>query len=149
MLLKNIFMMALLVVSAGVAQAQPIPLLEAGRYELAEGDKELCPGELTFSEKAVRRQFLAVGGLYRYEVKNSQSILESDLDPKCEFREQTRSELNTAGESKLVRVNEEVCSGKTTSRITSTAVVTKLKVQLTHEIEGVTPYTCVWKKADL
>ncbi|XGC80163.1 hypothetical protein ACES2L_12605 [Bdellovibrio bacteriovorus] len=147
MFLRNI-VLALSLIIGFSAQAQTLTLLEAGRYELVDGEKELCADELNFSEKAVTQKSLALGGSYRFDAKNSQKIVESDLDANCEFREQTIHEKNSADETTLVRINQEVCAGKITSNIKSTATVSKLKLELTHDIQGSLPYTCIWKKAD-
>nr|WP_295900572.1 hypothetical protein [uncultured Bdellovibrio sp.] len=125
------------------AHAQKAAFLEAGKYQLTSGEKALCRS-LSISESDLQAKRLSIGGLYDFEVGNSNHNIESDIDPDCEFREQNRVQ-NRSNDTLLVRINEEYCKGTLRSKTVSAAVITPNEIQIRHQVDGA-EVNCVWQK---
>lgn len=122
--------------------AQAESVLKAGNYRLVSGDKGLCLN-FSISKSDAAAKNLVLGGLYSFEVGNSNHVIESDLDPECVFKEQNER-IDEGEETKLTRINEEVCKGKTVSRTVSTAMFGNGAIKLRHEIQPEVAYSCEW-----
>lgn len=130
-------------VGFGISAQAKVNTLSAGNYSLVEGEKNLCLN-FSLSERDAQAKQISLGGLYSYETVNAARSIESDIDPACEFREQ--SHRDEQGEvTVLTRVNEEYCKGRLRSRTVSTASIRHDEIQVRHEISGAPAFTCVWK----
>lgn len=138
-----LFVVSLLFTSMGFAKT--ITTLDTGNFILVKGEKGLCRNFAILEADLFSKRF-EVGGFYRFEVANSDYNVESDLDPECTFREQNRKVIVSSSETTLIRVNEEICKGQVSSRTTSTASLRQDEIQISHELNGVDPYICLWKR---
>lgn len=141
--MKTLFLVASILIGF-TAQAQN-RLVEAGSYELKSGPKNLC-NSFPISKRDLDGKSITISGSYTYQYQNSVSVLESDIDPDCEFREENQRSGNASTELTLTRTNEEVCSGKLHSRTVSTLTLRPGEIKVVHATEGDAPYTCEWKK---
>lgn len=117
---------------------------QAGSYELETGVEMLC-SEFTLSEKDFQSKSITIGGQYAFETKISTHVIESDIDPECEFREQNFRE-NSDGHLTLTRINEEYCNGKLRSKTVSAATFKDKMITVRHQVDAAAAYTCVWKR---
>lgn len=134
---------SLLFTSVGFAQT--ITTLDTGSFVLVKGEKELCRN-FAIKEADLFSKKFEFGGFYRFEVANSDYNVESDLDPNCTFREQNRKVIVSSSETTLIRVNEEICKGQVSNRTTSKASLRQDEIQISHELNGIDPYICIWKR---
>lgn len=118
--------------------------IQAGSYELETGVEMLC-GEFTLNANDIQSKSILIGGQYAFETKLSTHVIESDIDPECEFREQNLRENSESGLT-LTRINEEYCKGSLRSKTISTATFEKETISVRHQIDAAPAYTCVWKK---
>lgn len=139
---KTVVVILLTILSGSVHARQSI-LLEAGEYQLVSGEKHLCRN-FTLSQKETLGKYITIADQYGFEVGKSHHVIESDIDPQCEFREENRLE-NTANETLLVRLNQEYCRAKLRSSTRSEVRIQTQRIELRHEIDGAS-YTCVWEK---
>lgn len=126
-----------------VAQTKSVEL-QTGSYELATGVEMLC-SDFTLNEKDLQSKSILIGGQYAFETKNSTHVIESDIDPECEFREQNVRE-NSENGTALTRINEEYCKGSLRSKTISTATFDKSTITVSHQVDAAAAYTCIWKK---
>ena len=126
--------------------AAGIDALDAGEYKLKSGDKELCAESFEISAKQLKSSNLIIAGVYMFELKSGNTETVSDLDAHCVFKEKSLREDTGVTETKLKRVNQELCSGKVKSLTTSQATITRGEIRVLHKVDNAEPYECVWKK---
>lgn len=126
-----------------VAQTKSVEI-QTGSYELATGVEMLC-SDFTLNEKDLQSKSILIGGQYAFETKISTHVIESDIDPECEFREQNLRE-NSENGTTLTRINEEYCKGNLRSKTISTATFDKSTITVRHQVDAAAAYTCIWKK---
>lgn len=146
-LVRLLFTFSLLF-SINVHAAGQLPGLEAGHYALVEGSPKLC-APYKLSELDLQSPKITVGGRYSLLLKNARKQVESDLDPSCEFVEQSTKEILN-GETLISRTNSEVCGGAVVkSKISSKFVFRGPQVVLDHSIQEdvrQAAYRCVWNR---
>lgn len=144
MLLK---MRSLLLLIVGIisfsATAQKAEFLQAGKYSAIMSDKNLCPN-FTLVNEDFNDGNVTIAKQYNFILKNSKHLVESDIDPSCQFKEINKIE-NKPDRTILNRINEEYCSGKLRSKTNSEVEITKQEIKLRHQIDGA-EINCLWKR---
>ncbi len=132
---------ASMIATAQVATAE----IQAGKYELKTGVDILC-NDFSLNEKDLQYKTINIAGQYAFETKNSTHVIESDIDPECEFREQNLRENADGLPLTLTRINEEYCKGKLRSKTVSTVTFAGNTITVQHQVDAAAAYTCIWKK---
>lgn len=143
--IKLLFVLLLLAISS-IALAQKINFLQVGVYQSIESmddNKKLCP-EFEILKQDLSNNNISFSGLYNFELKNSKHLVDSDIDPNCQFKEVNTIE-NKTDRTVLIRVNQEICKGQIQSNSESKIEITNAEIKLHHKIDGAA-LDCIWRK---
>lgn len=112
-----------------------------GRYELTAGPSELCES-FTLTENS---KHLRIGERYVFPLRNSISLVQSDIDPECSFSQKIEKRQNEKSIF-IIRTNEEICHEKPQSKTTSSLRVEKDQITLWQVLDADVSFSCQWKK---
>lgn len=127
----------LILISASSVLGIPV----AGNYDLVKGPKELCESfELTPGLK-----FIRISERYVFPMRNSTSVVQSDIDPQCSFVEKVQKRENESSLF-LARTNEELCQNKVQTTTSSSVRFEKDQITLWQVLDADVSFSCQWKK---
>jgi len=156
---SNLFLIvSAMLVGLSAMAGKPLSAGQAGNYILdstlsnlddLQKNNHICPDFFLAKENLQGDSRVSLGALYVFETKNSKFNVDSDVLPGCQDIEENKRTDRSASETQLVRINETDCKDKQghtkiRSKITMTATINPNKVELTYEMVGAEPYSCVW-----
>ena len=109
-LMKRLSLLLVLALASTAHAAETYPGLEVGRYKVKPGSEEFCVS-FKLGAKAAAGGKIEMGPQITMLNKNSKTVIKSDIDENCEFRQVTARETR-GGETRLMRVNGEFCDNK-------------------------------------
>jgi len=152
-----LILIALVAVSA---QANRISSIEAGNYVLDAATSTLddrqkregvCSDFSLSKADAAGKNSIFLGAKYSFWTRKSRHLVDSDINPGvCTFVEENNREDDAENETRLTRINEEICidDGKekwlVRKRDVATAIFTPKKIELRYEQLGAKSFTCIW-----
>ncbi|WP_413293055.1 hypothetical protein ACLSU7_16815 [Bdellovibrio sp. HCB185ZH] len=141
---KVITLLSLAVISfSSVAQAESIPTLSLGKYELTSGDEEYC-SELEVKKSDITDTYLKIGK-DRFSLSNKEFKEPSDFDTSCEDHLiSTREDNDTS--TKLTRIVKEVCKGSIKNSSLKSVIVTAQTITINQKKDQKDLGTCVFTK---